>query len=419
MSFDVARFVVRRLNRGDDELLDRALAVRALPAPGPATWIADRFGRLATTVVTPWKMRFRPGSRALSSASVAYELAMTDGPRESRAFFVRHHFGEEIDFVGRGEERRPAAGPGPWLRWYWLGIGAALMALTDLSTRRYRWLGGLLLDVEALSRALPDIRRVYCFGLYDRRPYLVATFLARHTDVEVVLVFQHIPLYRNCRFLHLDVPVVLTSIVNIPEVEYFKAQGIFRASDVIYRGGEYVADTHMLEPGDPTCDIGYFSSGEWARREGLYQAGDLDSVRAGVYMDNAYALVADRLAVMLAGYARSHGRTLRISPHPFERVMRDKQGIDPPYQRLADGETVTVDWGGENSRSSIYDPRVAVSLQSSFIWERLDLGLRDSYMYEFADRDRNVFLRESLGEYEANVFRDDGELAARLDAALS
>jgi hypothetical protein len=414
---DPARFVVRALNRGDDPVMDRALETRALPAPGPASWAADRFGLLATALVTPVKMRFHR-SRPLSSDVVAYDVSTVETQRDRRRFFVSHHFGETLDFVGRGEDRRPASGGGRWLRWYGLGLLAAALAFADVSPRRYRWLGGLLLDVEAFARAAPGIRRVYFFALYDRRPYLLATFLARHTDVEVVLVFQNIPLYRNCRFLHLDVPVVLTSVVNVPEVRYFHEQGIFRSARTTYASGEYVADTIALQAGEPTCDIGYFSSGEWARRDGLYQSSDVDAVRAGAFLGNVYAVAAEHLVTVLAEYARGHARTLRIYPHPFERALREKHGIEPPYAGLADGSSVTIDWDGEHSRSKIYDPRVAVSLQSSFIWERLALGLGSSFMYKFPDQERNVFLRESLGEYARNIFRDDRELIEKVDGAL-
>ena len=416
--FDATRMVIRSLNRGDDEIMDRAVETRLLPSPGPASWWADRFGLLATALVTPIKMRFHR-SEPLASEVVAYDVSTLEAQHERRRFFVRHHFGETIDFVGRGQDRRPASGGGPWLKWYGLGLAAALLALVDFSPRRYRWLGGLLLDVEAFARAAPGVRRVYLFALYDRRPYLLATFLTRHTDVEVVLVYQNIPLYRNCRYLHLEVPVILTSVVNLPEADYFRGQGIFRASRVSYAGGEYVADTLSLEAGEPTCDIGYFSSGEWARREGLYQPSDLDAVRAGAYRGNPYAVEADHIVRVLAQHAHKRGRTLRIYPHPFERVLREKHGIEPPYAALSDGSSVTVDWDGEHSRGKIYDARVAVSLQSSFIWERLDLGLRASFMYEFADRELNVFLRESLGQYAANIFRDDRELIEKVEAALA
>lgn len=416
MAFDVARIVTRALNRGDDELMEQAMRVRALPSPGPDGWWADRLGLLATTLITPLKMRFHH-SRSLASDVVAYDVSMLESQRDRRRFFVRHHFREEIDFVGRGEDRRVRQ-PGSWMRWYAVGIGVALLAFADFSGRRYRWLGGLLLDVEAFARAASGIRRAYFFALYDRRPYLLATFLARHTDVEVVLVFQNIPLYRNCRYLHLDVPVVLTSKVNIPEVRYFQEQGIFRSSHTTYASGEYVADTIGLEPGEPICDIGYFSSGEWARREGLYQSSDVVAVSSGAFAENEYAIVADHIVSVLARYAHAHGRTLRIYPHPFERALMFEHGIEPPYARLANGGDVTVDWDGKHSRGKIYDARVAVSLQSSFIWERLDLGLSASFIYEFADPQRNAFLAESLGPYRANVFRDDEDLMCKVGAAL-
>ena len=416
MSFDAARFVTRALNRGADELMDRALEVRLLPNPGPASWLADRLGFLATAVVTPWKRRFAP-ARPLASDVVAYDPSVSERYREHRRFFVEHHFGEQIDFVGRGEERVPPVGRGAWLRWYWLGLTAALLAFTDPSSRRYRWLGGLLLDVESMARAAPGMRRVYCFGLFDRRPYLIATFLARHTGVEVVPVFQNIPLYRNCRFLHLEVPIVLTSRVNVPEAEYYRSQGIFKATELIYRSGEFVADTVGLAETEPRFDIGYFSSGEWARTGGLYQCTDIDAIRAGSLADNLYAEQAERIVEALAAHARENGRSLRIYPHPLERRLWDQHGIEPPYASLADG-SVSIDRGGEDSRSKMYEPRVAVSLQSSFIWERLDAGLSASYIFEFADQELNAFSRPSLGKYSVNVFRDEAELIAKVSAAL-
>lgn len=418
MSFDATRFVTRAINRGDDEIMDRALAVRLLPAAGPRSWLADRLGFVATAILTPWKRRFTRSS-PLAGATIVYDVGTAEHIREHRRFFVRHHFGEEVDFVGRWEERVPQGGRGPWLRWYALGFAASLLALTDVSGRRYRWLGGLLLDVQSLARALPGMRRAYVFGLHDRRPYLIVTFLAKHTGVEVLPVFQNIPLYRNCRFFHLEVPVVVTSRVNVVEVEHFRAQGDFRATEVVYRGGEYVADTAGLVPGPPAYDIGYFSSGEWAREGGLYQSDDADAIGRGDLADNVYAKTAERLVEALAAFARANGRTLRVYPHPMERRLWNDHGIEPPYAGLEDGCTVTIDRSGRDSRTRIHEPRVAVSLQSSFIWERLDLGLDDSYIYEFADQSLNVFARESLGRYAKNVFRDEAELLEKVGAALA
>ena len=66
----------------------------------------------------------------------------------------------------------------------------------------------------------------------------------------------------------------------------------------------------------------------------------------------------------------------------------------------------------------MYDVRVAVSLQSSFIWERLDLGLEASYLHEFADPEMNVFERAALGRYAVNVCPSVEDLIEKVRAGL-
>jgi len=364
-------------------------------------------------------VQFRDAS-ALSSAHVAFDPAAgRERMRAYRSFFVERYFEQPVDFVGRGQIRAASARRGPWLRWYLFGILAGLAAFLDFGERRYMWWGMVLADVQAYVRVVRDLETVYCFGLYDRRPYVLAAYLARHTRTRVVLVYQNIPLYRNCRHLHLRVPVVLTSRVNLPEAEYFRSQGLFKPSEIVYKSQEFVLDFADLEPSAPIVDIGFFSSGEWARMGGLYQSDDAEAIRAGGFADNEYARTSETIAAALAVYAREHGLTLRIYPHPLERRLRNEHGILPPYAALADGQSVTIDESGESSRRKIYEPRVAVSLQSSFIWERLDLGLDASFIYEWGDAEKNPFLREALGPFVDNLFRDADELAAKLDRVFA
>jgi hypothetical protein len=86
---------------------------------------------------------------------------------------------------------------------------------------------------------------------------------------------------------------------------------------------------------------------------------------------------------------------------------------------LANGVTVTIDADGINSRRSMYDVRVAVSLQSSFIWERLDLGLEASYLHEFADPELNVFERAALGRYAVNICPSAEDLIEKVRRAFT
>lgn len=411
MPTDLATLVAEKLNLGPDELMERALELRGSPARGPASWARDRFGLAKRLLFAPLRIRRR--ARPLAGRTVVFDVGLSSEYQQYRAEFVRTHFAEEVDFVSASTPRRAPGGEREWGRWYRFGIGVALRALLDFSERRYFWLGQLLLEVQALALASPGIETAYVFRLFDRRPYLAATYLARHTGARVLCVFQNIPLWRNCRYFHLDVPVVLTSRVNEPEVDYLANRGFFRASERLYRSQEFVHA--MPAPSAPSVDIGFFSSGEWARRDGLYQSSDVEAVRRGEFIGNPYAEKAEWLVSALATYARDRGKTLRVYPHPYERILASRDGIAAPWMWLADGEVVSVASEGADSRGSIYEARAAVSLQSSFIWERLDLGLDASFIYDFADDDVSAFKRESLGRYAANVFSNETELFAELD----
>ena len=416
---DLEALVNRAVNGGGEhlELMTAALAVRKLPPYGPPGWWRDRLRLLATATITT--VRAARAAAPPPASPTAAAFPGNDDNLAVRQFFLRHHFGRESDHVGRRSLRRPRGrAPRGWWLWWLRGVAWGLLGLADFSERRYTWRGGVLVDLQLYKRLEAELEQVYVFALYDRRQYLLLTFLARHTRLTVTAVYQNIPLARNCRHLHVAVPVVVTSKVSICEVDHYREQGSFLPLGVTYAGQEFIAETHDLQPHPALYDIGYYSSGEWARREGLYQVSDRERIRRGVDAGNPYAQAAAGQLAALVAYARDAGRTLRIYPHPFERDLR-REGIEPPWATLADGATVTIDEGvAASSRRSLYDVRVAVSLQSSFIWERLDLGLDASFLHEFDDPAMNVFERAALGRYAVNVCRGYEELIEKVDAAL-
>ena len=417
---NLERIVCRSVNGGDTDLdlLHEALRARVLPSHGPRSWWHDRALLLGAALVTAQRAAYGAAPHLSSTTVSCFPGSASARQRAARAFFLRHHFGVETDFLGRQTRRRPTRPNRAWWRWWLRGVWWGLLGLLDWSARRYAWLGGVLVDMQLLKRLEPELEHAYVFSLYDRRQYLLLTFLARHTSLSVHAVYQSIPLARNCRHLHVPVNVVLTSRVNLAEVDYYRRSGTFKPGAVRYAGQEYIIDTKDLTPHAPLYDIGYYSSGEWARREGLYQPDDLDRVRRGAYLTNRYALVASEHLQALARYAHEHRRTLRIYLHPMERRLLSQHRIEPPYAALADGDLVSLDTGAESSRHSMYDTRVAVSLQSSIIWERLDLGLSSSFIYEFPDASANVFERAALGEFAENTYRTVDELLAKIARAL-
>ena len=375
---DLEALVERAVNGGGErlELMSAALAVRKLPAYGPSSWWRDRLRLLATATVTTLRAT-RAAAPPLASPTVA-AFPGSDENFAVRRFFLRHHFGLESDRLGRQSPRRPRGrAPRGWWLWWLRGVGWALLGLADFSERRYAWLGGALVDLQLYKRLEGELERVYVFALYDRRQYLLLTFLARHTRLAVTAVYQNIPLARNCRHLHVAVPVVLTSKVSLCEVDYYRAQGSFLPLERdLRRPGVHRRDTTTSSRTRPLYDIGYYSSGEWARREGLYQVSDRARIRRG----------ARRRQPLRPGRRRPARGARRPTPAARGARCASTRTRSSAAWR-SDGDRAALGGAGRrrhghdrrrrraSSRRSLYDARVAVSLQSSFIWERLDLGL--------------------------------------------
>ncbi len=384
----------------------------------------DRINVLYTVFIGLSRAEARRPSSFLSR-SVFYQPSSTEVRRRTGAAFVREHFGQEVDFAAAHQLK---GGGGPrcmtprerrfarsWRRRARL---AALATLLD-PRGRYGWWGHVFAGINTLAQSVDQFDVVYFDIPWDRRTYALATFVARHTRAEVRIVFESMPLYGNQRRLHIPATAVVTSKVNVPEAEYFRAAGEFKAAEIIYCSGEYVEERAALTRAAPLYDIGFFASGDWARERGLYWARDVELVRKGVYRDNVYERYATQILEALARYAHERERTLRIYLHPYERRLLHDHGIEPPFRGLADGRLVTIDDAPGNSRGAHYEIDAAVALRSSSIWQRIDLGLDHSFIYAFDDPSLGNMLPAALGEFQRNVFHSIPDLFAKLDACFA
>ena len=176
-------------------------------------------------------------------------------------------------------------------------------------------------------------------------------------------------------------------------------------------------DTLSILHKQPTVDIGFFSTGEWAR-DNMFQTKDIEKVRSYSLADNFYHRLSSEILEMLVVLCRENQWRLRIYLHPYERILLNKHHIQPPYITLLDNHFIDIDSAPGNSLSKIYEPRVAVSLVSTIIWERLDIGLSDSFIYDFKDESMNMFIAESLGPYKSCTFSSVPELKNKVTSVL-
>jgi len=383
----------------------------------PSSWFRDRAVFAYAAVLKPLRW-LRAGRKVISSRVIA--CGGMDGAEASRSFFLHKAFGETVAFLGGAgmyplvQSPRLGAALQLWLR----TIGWSARAWLDPTPTRYSRLGfalALAMDFEVVRDSCD---RLYVFNAHNPEQYLAASYAHQELGLDVRLVDASTPLYQYHRATHLDCTLVLCSRIQEYELEYYASQGTNRARG-LYAGSEHALDLEGLSPAAARFHLAYYSSGTWARDAGRARSGDIEAVRAGAFLHNP-AWARDReILDTIAGMARERGWRLKIYPHPYERTLAREHGIDPPYMDLVDDVTVYIDTQGSNSHGLLGEALVAVSLQSTLIFERLDAGFNASYVYFWNDPMRDPFEPAAVGPFADRRFSNMDELRAILDADLA
>lgn len=422
-----ASTLFRTLASGDDlELMWRSLDLRMIwaykrgdRARGMA-WVRDRAALFGHVALYPLRRLSRPKRRLMSRVLVWDPAAGRSDVRASRTYFIETSVGETPDFVGYDDTAPVCDGRTRvglmariWAHGLWIGV----LGFFDLSGTRLSYIGRAFVQILDAAAVAECTDRLYTFSTAEPIAYVAATYLRDRLGVDVRLVPGNTLLYRWQRCCHLRAPIVLCSKAQEYELAYFAERRMNNAGPATYAGNEYALDLVGADT-EPKVDLAYFSSGMWARIGGLARTDDLEGIRAMRYADNPYYRATEDILTTMTGIARERGCHMRIYLHPYERLLIAEHGIEPPYAGLADGELVTLDTSPGSSRPRMWEAKVAVSLQSTIIWERLDAGLPASFMYRFDDPEMNWFDPDAIGPFAYASFSDMVALQERIVDAL-
>lgn len=383
--------------------------------------ILDRLRLVAKMVVTCVSVVFL--RREPAADVVAIDVGSVSPGRHSvYSGFLQRAFSANAEIVHWGS--RPSRPQNlrqghRMLRTAFWGTRLAWSALRDRSPRRLRWLVRsvrLILCVQA--RTLDAESTVYVSGFFDPPVYVAAAYLESQTAHRVVLVAEGTPLFNNLRHTHLQSPLALNSAVQIPEYAYFHECGWIRCRTATYVG-PISAITSATQ--SQAIDVGFFSSGTWARDNGLTRTIDVPAlVRSGEIPSALYDKERE-LILATARYCRKHELVFRVYAHPWERELFATHGLKPPYVADVQDGISQVDIGPGDSRGRILESAIAVTLHSTLIWDRVDAGNLASLCYHWDEAQQemaktNTVFAPSIGPYQSCLFRSAEELAARLDA---
>jgi len=426
-SFNVRNIIYKKICKNNDfNLFLKSIEARKKNWQRMAFfgWFSDRIFFFLKNILKPL-IQITRGFEFLKTEIIVYDPSSNViEVRNYRKVFIQHYFKENVDFIGWKEKIKiiPNILLWPTLKLYVYSVFISLFSFLDFSKRDYKWLGNVFPELLNILLIQKDIKKIYIFCIDDPVQYLYATYINNYTKIQIYLINANIPM-KEQRYCHLNVNAVLCSKVQLNEINYYINNGYNKTSKIIYCSNVFIADLLNVKHTAPKYHIGYFSSGEWARINGLFRVKlskrEIKKVsEININNSNIYYIKSKEILSFLVRFAKIHNLRLKIYLHPYERVLLKRYKISPPYMNFVDNKNIFIDIEGKNSRNKIYEPFVAISIQSSFIWERLDLGLMRSYIYEFKDEKYNSFLPESLGNYKECLFKNTEELTRKIKKDL-
>ncbi len=162
--------------------------------------------------------------------------------------------------------------------------------------------------------------------------------------------------------------------------------------------------------------IGFYSSGEWARIDGLDREFEIENIKNNKHIDNPAALFAQETLNFLIQYCSAKNISLAVYLHPFERDLLNTYNIEPPFLSQIKQHPHIYCSTTANTISNVYEAEIGVSPFSTTIWDRFNFDkigfIGEVKGYEF------LIGRQYLGAYNQYVFTSIEDLEGKLNKVV-
>jgi hypothetical protein len=215
------------------------------------------------------------------------------------------------------------------------------------------------------------------------------------------------------RFLFLtDMYLVVLSPKIFEEISQLNKRGFIELNNVkfIHTGPLFELYQTNRNP-SVIYDIAFYSSGEWARRGGVFRLDKLEEINAVIELGNIYNDVSVEIMRYLASYAKSNNLTFKVYLHPYEKYLLEKYNLKPPFTDLEDEGNVLF---STTEYSNLFEARLGIITISSVLFDRESYGLDSFYYLEDPPDCSTVFYKRDQFSNNANGFLNLIELEKKL-----
>jgi hypothetical protein len=310
---------------------------------------------------------------------------------------------------------------GRLIRGSWVLFRATLCVAFCRSRINPHWkirFGNLLLQQLLFHGDDRDQMLYFCYEPETYLSTLVATSIM--PDYFPKIVASNSILFRDNRYLvnpRLDFKIC--SKIQLGETDTYRKLGWMKVRSVQLWDLEEAMIYDQLQPSPPTCDIGIYSSGGWARTHDLWRAADMEVLKKGGYLDNPMYL---QLLVILDVVCtlRKENPKLKVNfyLHPHELRLLHQNGIRAPYLSILDANEISYSLESQHSIMGIYGPRLGIAVSSTILFDRMHLGLQ-SFFYAGKAIPHGLIDVRYLGEYAQYGYHDALQLREMIRRELS
>ncbi|MFN6038114.1 MAG: hypothetical protein ACK452_06575 [Bacteroidota bacterium] len=209
---------------------------------------------------------------------------------------------------------------------------------------------------------------------------LLAYFVSEILTEQVILISSNSPMYRPMRYTWLpNAELKVCSDLLLEEWRAYTKLNWMKFKNADVWGLEEVDEVDKISDKKVLYDIGIYSSAEWARNNYYWRETDLQKVKNYTNVNQfIYKVFDDWILDTVIDVGKTKNLSCIVYPHPYERYLKSKYNLDPPYLDKLKKEGVAFDYeeNSVNTVSKIYQAKVGIAESSTIIMDRWHLGLK-------------------------------------------
>lgn len=259
-------------------------------------------------------------------------------------------------------------------------------------------------------------KNVYLFNVQKLEHILLLLYVTlRDKSINFFYCWSSSYVYNTCRYdCYRNTTIILCSKGQLKEFEYYKKIKWLKLENTSTQLWGNEMNIEYKKVSNFKYDLAFYSSGEWARIDGLKQTNDIEGIKESKYIDNSRWKKINEIITFLKSYATLNKLHLCVYLHPFEKKLFNNYQIIPPYYESS--EYIHCPTSDENV-SSLSEAEVAVTYASSAFYDRLNQDY-ETYFY-FNENDRKelkyFYRKKILAEYGKFSYSNMEELENKLN----